>query len=217
MSLFAARFFVMLLLFTVGSFPALLAQVRGGFKAGLSVSKLHSRQYQFFGGASLLAGGQGGFFLQGKLSSRLLLQGEVVFSQTGWQTPGFAGGGSMRLHYVKYPLMIGYSPLPALTFLAGGEVNLLLSAHYHSKAYASPVRFTSSFPMLDYSLQGGVAIRLSSAIFLQIATRHSLQPIYDVHVEKSEQNAYQAKHYKDGYLQSVEVNLCFILPYAYAP
>lgn len=79
------------------------------------------------------------------MSDKIGLQPELLFSRQG----GGASDSSMRFSYLLLPIMFRYNPIPALSFQAGPQLGVLLSAQFLG------VDFKEQLSTTDFSLAFG--------------------------------------------------------------
>lgn len=100
-----------------------------GIKAGADINKLDGAEFK--DGFSF--GYQAGAFAQIKLSKKLSIQPEVLFSQVNIDTSNkfsdvyeFDNLSEVQLKYLKIPLLLNYSPSKLLTIQAGPQFGILI-------------------------------------------------------------------------------------------
>jgi Outer membrane protein beta-barrel domain len=170
----------------LGAVPAAHAQF--GVKAGLNVAELTGREGEK---ASYKSFYHVGAFYQLKLIGPLSVQPEVQYSVAGGNLKSAFADYDSKLHYVTVPLLAKLTFGPVFVE-AGPQYGVLVSASQSGKlqvgqtpdgtpAYGNVSRpATSSFRRNDFSVVGGVGLKLTSGFSLGGRLVAGLNDINDV-------------------------------------
>lgn len=164
----------LLLLSFLSLFFAPLAQAQFGVKGGLNVAELTGRDGE---SSSYKAFYHVGIFYQAHIIGPLSIQPEVQYSVAGGNLKSAVTNYDTELHYFTIPILAKLTLGPV--FLeAGPQYGVLLSANQSGQmqvgfaadgtpAYGNQSRTTSSnFKSSDFSVVGGVGLKLSSGFSL---------------------------------------------------
>ncbi|MDO7853306.1 porin family protein [Hymenobacter convexus] len=151
-----------------------LAQAQFGIKGGLNVAELQGRDGEE---ASYKAFYHVGIFYQANILGPLAIQPEVQYSLQGGNLKSAFTNYDNQLHYLTVPILAKLTVGPVFVE-AGPQFGLLLSANQSGKlqvgftpdgqpAYGNESRpATSEFKRGDFSVVGGVGLKLSSGFSL---------------------------------------------------
>lgn len=151
-----------------------LAQAQFGVKGGLNVAELAGRDGE---SSSYKAFYHVGIFYQAKLIGPLAIQPEVQYSVAGGNLKSAFTDYNSQLHYLTVPILAKLTVGPVFVE-AGPQFGVLLSANQSGNmqvgftadgmpAYGNESRpATSSFKRGDFSVVGGVGLKLASGFSL---------------------------------------------------
>ncbi|WP_201978317.1 porin family protein [Hymenobacter rubidus] len=155
-------------------FFASLAQAQFGIKGGLNVAELTGSDGQ---SATYMPFYHVGVFYQANILGPLSIQPEVQYSLQGGNLKSAYTNYDSQLHYLTVPLLAKLTVGPVFVE-AGPQFGLLLSANQSGKyqigftadgmpAYGNESRpATSEFKRGDFSVVGGVGLKLASTFSL---------------------------------------------------
>ncbi|MCC3152305.1 porin family protein [Hymenobacter sp. BT770] len=177
---------LIIILLSVLSAP--MAQAQFGVKGGLNVAELTGREGE---SASYKAFYHVGIFYQANLLGPLAIQPEVQYSVAGGNLKSAFTNYDSELHYLTVPVLAKVTVGPV--FVEGGpQFGVLLSAKQSGKlqvglapdgtpAYGNESRpATGSFKRGDFSLVGGVGLKLAGNFSLGGRLVAGLNDINDV-------------------------------------
>jgi len=143
----------LVLLFIAGlSFATTRAQVGFGLKAGANFSTVTGNDAA---GASTLIGFNGGVLVRLHLNDRWSIQPEALYSGQGAKFSDSTGSGTIHNAYLNIPVLLTFSLPLGLSFQAGPQLGLLMSANASSEGVS--VDEKSFYKSTDLSLVLGAA------------------------------------------------------------
>ncbi len=154
-----------------------LAQLQVGIKAGPSLSNIHYKQLEPFGGNYMVLFYHGGLFAHLPLGKRFALRTELQYSKEGWKSSRITSPGKSRqsLHYINLPLLAGFSPVKDLSLLLGPQVGWMARAN--GRADDNTTNITGRFKRFSLSLVIGAAYQINSRLGVELRYNHGLTRI----------------------------------------
>lgn len=135
------------------SFATTNAQIQFGLKAGANFSTITGATDGQ--SASTLIGFNGGVLLRLHLNKTWAIQPEALYSGQGAKYSGSGGNGTASNAYINVPIMLTYSLPLGLSFQAGPQIGLLLSAKDNSGGVTTDAK--PAYKSTDISLAMGAA------------------------------------------------------------
>lgn len=152
--------FLSVLLFSLTKFAE--AQFRVGIKAGADINKIDGKSFK----DQFSFGYQAGGFASINITPKIGIQPEVIFSQVNLDTTSsfkdvYQVGdiGSMKLQYLKIPLLLNFSPNKFVTLQAGPQFGVLMN-----KGTSLAHNGANAFKEGDFSMLGGVQLNISKIV-----------------------------------------------------
>jgi len=142
---------ILVLLVSIGSYAQGLS---GGVKAGLNLANQTYSGNGYTTSPSFLPALHAGVYLTAMLSEHIGVQPELLYSGQGAKS----GSEKWKLSYVSIPVLFRYNVNSLLSFHAGPQFGVLLSAK--DKIGSNTVDIKDNFKSSDVSLALGVGIDL---------------------------------------------------------
>ena len=160
---------LLFIILAVGLSPVAYGQLSFGVRVGPNLSSV---KFQESGGSDQRVGLYSGVLGEIKLNEAIFLRSEILYSLKGWRFEG----GSIALHYLNLPLLVGYRPAAKLSFVLGPEFGYLLKAARRPKlAGVSP-----SFEEIDYGILLGASYFIVNNLALEIRYTHGFDTLIKV-------------------------------------
>jgi Outer membrane protein beta-barrel domain len=128
---------LVLLLIAGLSFATTQAQIGFGVKAGANFSSITGSDAQGF---SSLIGFNGGVLVRIHLNDRWSIQPEALYSGQGAKFSDSTGSANLHNAYLNIPIMLCYSLPLGLSFQAGPQFGLLLSANESAQGVSVDIK-----------------------------------------------------------------------------
>lgn len=135
------------------SFTTTKAQIQFGLKAGANFSTVTGATDGQ--SASTLIGFNGGILVRLHLNSSWAIQPEALYSGQGAKYSGNSGSGTVNNAYINVPIMLTYSLPLGLSFQAGPQIGILMSAKDNSGGITTDVK--PAYKSTDISVAMGAA------------------------------------------------------------
>ncbi|HEY9008235.1 MAG TPA: porin family protein, partial [Ohtaekwangia sp.] len=142
---------ILVLLVSIGSYAQGLS---GGVKAGLNLANQTYSGNGYTTSPSFLPSLHAGVYLTAMLSEHIGVQPELLYSGQGAKS----GSEKLKLTYVTLPILFRYNVNSLLSFHAGPQFGVLLSAK--DKVGSNSVDIKDEFKSSDVSFAAGVGIDL---------------------------------------------------------
>jgi hypothetical protein len=146
----------LVLLLTLTMINVAQSQLQLGVKAGINVANV---DYENFENKNIIRFNTG-LVSQIDFNSTLFLRPELIYSVKGW---GF-DDGSMNLHYLNMPVLLGYKPIKKLSVLLGPELGYLLRT---VRKPESP-NFDSPYEKIDYGISIGASYNVAKSTAIEV-------------------------------------------------
>lgn len=154
-----------------------LAQLQVGIKAGPSLSNIHYKQVESFGGNYIVLFYHGSLVAHLPLGKRFAFRPELLYSKEGWKSSRITSPGKSRqsLHYINLPLLVDFSPVKDFSLLLGPQVGWMARAN--GRADGNTTNITGRFKRFSLSLAIGAAYQINSRLGVELRYNHGLTPI----------------------------------------
>ena len=169
-------------------FPVLLAMFLAaasygqnfGIKGGLNYSNLVPSDSDLEYGEYIL-GFHFGVFGAFELTEKLSLRPEVLYSKKGFNLELSTVPQTIeikrRFHYLSVPLLMEFSPLERLSFLAGPEFGYLIAARQDADLPTFSEDIDEMYDRFDFGLSGGINVRITEKIQSEIRYIHGFSDL----------------------------------------
>lgn len=132
------------------------SQLQLGVKAGINVANV---DYKNSENKNIIRFNTG-LVSQIDFNSTFFLRPELIYSVKGW---GF-DDGSMNLHYLNVPVLLGYKPTTKLSVLLGPELGYLIRT---VRKPESP-NFDSPYEKIDYGISIGTSYNVAKSTAIEV-------------------------------------------------
>jgi hypothetical protein len=131
------------------------AQFQFGVKAGANFSTVNGNDA---GGASSLAGFNGGVYFKLPLAHGLSIQPELLYSGQGFEDNSGGVDGKQHFNYFNIPFLLKYTHFSGLFVETGPQAGILTSANYKAGGVSSDDK--SYYHSADFSWVVGVGFKI---------------------------------------------------------
>lgn len=186
--------------------PAAQAQVDFGVKAGVNVNTVRYREAD-----SEMA--SVGFHVGGlahlPITQSFFIRPEVQYSIKGYRFPalGADGSGTVRFHYIAFPLLAGFPIGNKFGFLIGPEFGFLTKAS--SKFSTGSRDVTNNFQQFDWGLDLGGTYKITSALGVEVRYNYGFRGL--IKGITTDENGGYTGSTKDGANRVLQAGLFYLL------
>jgi len=154
----------------------ILAQTPFGVKAGPNIAWASGE----VDGIDPIIGYHFGVFSWIKISERLKLKPEFVFSEQGFSTSMNSTNTITRIRYIQFPLLLEYH-LDEVIFFAGPQVASIAGAQYLVKRQDDTEKIPASRDLnnIEYSGVVGIGVPIQDDLALQLRYQMSFSHMFD--------------------------------------
>ena len=178
------KYLVIVLVLSITSLNAQNKEGNVGVKAGLNFSKLSGAKEADL---STRVSFNVGLMLETELSNHIAFQPEVLFSSQGSNEVLGSTDIEYRLNYLNLPLLLKFNLSEVITFDAGPQLGILISAREsNTSIHDSDIK--TIFKDTDYGLVFGLSSKFDNGLNLSIRYNLGLQNIRNTNYSSSNDN-----------------------------